>query len=373
MPDRDFIVTPPPSPITVALEPAHNALNSLLLLKSEEPPSGVGEWVMRTVEALTPEERDRNRLVMLGLHFATMTEQSWASLPAYTDHLAAMDPAALRDKLMHTYARIPLLKDGEDRWWMEDPVPLDLGTVLESVDSYLAFLHARFACEGLDEELEAQAYALVIDPRRMQETIVSHLRHMWTEHLANEWQRVRPMLEDSVRAFQELDLASMDKTKAVRVVTGQDLDEHWQHKVGKLDRLIFVPSAHVGPYLGKYTEGTGTMRVFFGARLPEGTTVRAPDLSRNEILVRLSALADNNRLRILELIAERGEQCSQEVIDALELSQSAASRHLKQLTATGYLVERRRDGAKCFRLNPERIQGTLQAISNHLGSGAMDD
>lgn len=373
MPDRDFIVTPPPSPITVALEPAHNALNSLLLLKEEEPPSGVGEWVLRTAEILTPEEYDRNLLVMIGLHFATMTEQSWPSLTAYVDHLAAMDPVALRDKLMRTYARIPLHKEGETRWWMEHPAPLDLEAVLESVDSYLDFLHARFTCKSLNDELEARAYALVIDPPRMQETIVSHLRTMWTTHLAQEWQRVRPMLEDSVRAFQELDLASMDRIEAARVITGQEMDEHWMCKGGKPDRMIFSPSAHVGPYLGRYTEGTGTMRFFFGARLPEGTTVHAPDLSRNEILVRLSALADSNRLRIIELLAERGEQCSQEVIDALGLSQSAASRHLKQLTATGYLVERRREGSKCFRLNPERVQATLQAISNHLGSGAMDD
>ena len=32
MPGQDFIVTPDTAPITVALEPAHNALYSLLLL-----------------------------------------------------------------------------------------------------------------------------------------------------------------------------------------------------------------------------------------------------------------------------------------------------------------------------------------------------
>ena len=372
MPDRDFIVTPPPSPITVALEPAHNALNSLLLLKAE-PPSGMGEWVVRTVEALTPEERERNRLVMIGLHFATMPLQSWPSLPAYVEHLQAMDPGALRDKLLHAYARIPLLEESERVWWVDQPAFLDLQAVLESVDSYLAFLRARFPPPAVDEELESRAYALVLDPPRLQETIVSHLRAMWTTYLAEEWQHVRPMLSDSVRAFQELDLGSMGKAESVALITGQDLDECCLHGVGELDRLIFVPSAHVGPYLGKFYGGAKTLWIFFGARLPEGTTVQAPDLSRNEILVRLSALADDNRLRILKLISERGEQCSQEVIDALELSQSAASRHLKQLTATGYLVERRREGAKCFRLNPKRIQATLQAISNYIGSGAMDD
>jgi DNA-binding transcriptional ArsR family regulator len=106
--------------------------------------------------------------------------------------------------------------------------------------------------------------------------------------------------------------------------------------------------------------------VLFGARLPEGTQFQAPDLSRTEIVVRLSALADDNRLQILKLILEQGELSSQEIMASLEFSQSAASRHLKQLSATGYLSERRCNGAKCYQLNPERIENTLQAVSNFL-------
>ena len=93
----------------------------------------------------------------------------------------------------------------------------------------------------------------------------------------------------------------------------------------------------------------------------------SPHLRRRaEILVRLNALADNNRLRILKRISELGEQSSLEVIEDLGLSQSTVSRHLKQLTATGYLVERRCNGAKCYKLNPERIKVTLEALSAYL-------
>jgi DNA-binding transcriptional ArsR family regulator len=89
-------------------------------------------------------------------------------------------------------------------------------------------------------------------------------------------------------------------------------------------------------------------------------------LSRNEILVRLGALADDNRLRILKFISDSGEQRSQDIIKALEMSQSAASRHLTQLSATGYLFERRCEGAKCYQLNPERVAETLQALAHFL-------
>jgi ArsR family transcriptional regulator len=108
------------------------------------------------------------------------------------------------------------------------------------------------------------------------------------------------------------------------------------------------------------------MGLVFGARLPEGALIDAPDLSRAEMLVRLNALADDTRLRILKLVADQGEQRSQDIMNRLELSQSASSRHLKQLSATGYLNERRCEGAKCYSLNPERLEDTLCAIRNFL-------
>ena len=106
--------------------------------------------------------------------------------------------------------------------------------------------------------------------------------------------------------------------------------------------------------------------VFFGARVPEGVRFHAPDLSRTEIVVRLNALADDSRLRILRLISEQGEQRSQDIISTLDFSQSAASRHLKQLSATGLVSERRCNGSKCYALNTERVENTLQAISAFL-------
>ena len=66
------------------------------------------------------------------------------------------------------------------------------------------------------------------------------------------------------------------------------------------------------------------------------------------------------------MISDQGEQRSQDIMQSLDLSQSAASRHLKQLSATGYLFERRFRGAKYYKLNSERIQNTLEAISTFL-------
>jgi predicted transcriptional regulator len=94
--------------------------------------------------------------------------------------------------------------------------------------------------------------------------------------------------------------------------------------------------------------------------------VNAPDLSRSELLVRLTALADDVRLRMLQLLKEEGQLCSQDVQQRLGLSQSAGSRQLKQLSATGYVEERWVEGQKCYQLNEERIEDTLQALAHFL-------
>jgi DNA-binding transcriptional ArsR family regulator len=189
---------------------------------------------------------------------------------------------------------------------------------------------------------------------------------MWEEHLAVEWGRVLPMLQDSVRAFQQVDLSRMDRREAVQWVSGQDLEgAKWDKVFERAERIILAPSAHVGPYIGKFWE-SGTFWVLFGARLPAGSQVHAPDLSRAEIVVRLGALADDNRLRILQAVSEASELSSQQIMADLGLSQSATSRHLKQLSATGYLSVRRCNGAKCYRLEPERLEDTLQAVSSFL-------
>jgi ArsR family transcriptional regulator len=352
--------------VRVGLEPVYNAFNSLALLYKAEHISGLDEWVTRSAAALTPKERETHRLVFHGLHYAARPDGEWPSFPAYVDHLASMEPNALLDKMLQLYARVQPEKGVYCPTMQDEPVPVDFEAVLANPEAYVRFLIERFGTEIVDPDLERRAYAYVLDPPAMQALIVSYLRELWHTHLAPEWARVRPMLEDAVTAFQQLDLAGKSDFEAARLITGQELDEEkWGPALARAKQIVFVPSAHVGPYLQQFC-ARDTLRILFGARLPEGVAFSAPDLSRAEILVRVNALADNNRLRILKLISERGEQSSLDVIADLQLSQSTVSRHLKQLTATGYLVERRCNGAKCYKLNPERIQATLQALSAYL-------
>jgi len=194
--------------------------------------------------------------------------------------------------------------------------------------------------------------------------IVSHLRMMWNEVLKDEWERVLPLVNESVEAFAQVDLAGMTDDEVMRFVTGQE-HEKWTELIESVDSVVFVPSAHMGPYLGAF-HSDDVAWINFGARQPQGVLHGITDLSRAELLVWLSALSDDTRLRILGLIRERGELCAQEIIDILALTQSTCSRHLRQLTASGYLQERRQEIGKCYNLNLERFADTARAIESYI-------
>ena len=358
--ETDYLLAPSKANISVALEPVPNTLNSFYILTLIEELSGLGEWVTRTAAALPPERLHINRLVFIGMYFVLQPEQRWPSFPAYLDHLAALPAEALPERLIKNY-----LAHTE----VAGPAPT-MAEVLASADAYLAFLRQRFPPEAIDAAIETETYHLLLEPRRMQELIVSHLREMW-RIFAPEWERVKPMLQESVNAFQQFDLGRMTIPEAGRLITGQDLSGKWEKLIATAEQVIFVPSAHIGPYLFKFLNSK-MLWILFGARLPAGARPGSAALNRSELLVRLGALNDDTRLQILWLLSQKDELCAQDIMTRLDLSQSAVSRHLRQLSATGYLIERRRSGEKCYTVNHSRIRETFGALEQFLSQSLRD-
>jgi ArsR family transcriptional regulator len=224
----------------------------------------------------------------------------------------------------------------------------------------------RFGDEYVDVKLEKQAYDYVIDPPAMKDFLVGHMTWLWKTHFETEWKRVEPMLLESVRSFKATDLTSMSRAEAANFVTGQDVSNaKWCQKMDDVESVVFIPNPHIGPYVHTHAINN-TLQVFFGARQPEGTANRIPELDRAEIVARLSALADDTRLHILQLVNERGEIRVQDILEVINLSQPSVSRYLTQLTASGYLQERRESGAKVYSLNIDRIDKTLKAVNAFL-------
>jgi DNA-binding transcriptional ArsR family regulator len=344
----------------VRLEPALNAFGSMLLVAKAEDEPGFHEWITKTRSQMSPEERFRHKLVMIGFHYAILPQVPGMTFEAYLEDLEATPPSKFRDRLLKAYAETCYTEKGKDQ-------PVEWDEILSSARNYIEFLRSRFGDDGVDEDVETRAHEYVIDPAALKQLITGHIRWFWKNHLQAEWNRVRSMLEESAKAFNQVDYGDMTHMEIIEFVTGKDVsseakwESKWGKEVLKTDELIFVPNAHIGPYM-RADKIQDTFYIYFGAHLPEGSDIRVPELDRAEIVSRISALADDTRLQILQMIAEQGEMRSQEIMEAINLSQPSVSRYLSQLTAAGYLQERRANGAKAYILNRDRIEKTLKAV-----------
>jgi DNA-binding transcriptional ArsR family regulator len=344
-----------PATMTVALQPARNVFASMVFLCKDEDWPGISHWIHESRQALTPEQRFQHTLVVIGFYHAIAPDDANISFPELINRLAAAEPQALRQKMLNAYAQM-----GADHGLSAE---VDWDTALVSAESYIKFLKDRFGEKSVDEEIETRAYQYVMDPPAMKSLIVDHLQKIWSETFEAEWKRVESILRESVKAFQASDFAKMDRFEAARFITGQDLDEEkWKPALERADRIAFIPNAHIGPYVSRLPDENDLV-ILFGARQPENAAVRIPELDRADIASRLAALADDTRLQILQMIRERGELRAQDIMEITGLSQPSVSRYLGQLTATGYLQERRVNGAKAYTLNSDRIARTLKSVS----------
>jgi DNA-binding transcriptional ArsR family regulator len=360
---RDYVLAPQVVQVEFALAPACNMLESMGLLTEIERLSGLSDWVIQTAAKLSPEMLWRTRLVsdaFFSIFFHCSSPADYDDFSHYLSDLAARSPFELTESLWEKFATAPTTYP--ECWKQDKPAPIR-EELMHSREVFVDFMNIIH--EHQDDALWSEAYDLLQDPPRLLAFIVEHVQMMYDEYLKPEWDRILPMLQESVAAFQKLDYSNLTVYEAIRAVTGRDMSSKNDIKILDVERMVFVPGAHIGPYVGKFVRDN-TLYVLFGARLPRGVHSPSSDLSRAELLIRLNALADDSRLRILELLTHHDELCAQDIIELLGLSQPTVSRHLSQLSATGYITERRREISKCYSLNTDRVMDTLRSLTNFL-------
>jgi biotin operon repressor len=129
----------------------------------------------------------------------------------------------------------------------------------------------------------------------------------------------------------------------------------------EIARIIFLPNCYVGPYVA-YTRSAENLYLFYNCRSTPAseTTVEVASLYPP-----LKALADETRLQILTLLQGR-ELYAQEIVEQLDISQPAVSRHLNLLTAADVLQVRREGNARYYSIDSEtlkRLANALRALS----------
>ena len=90
--------------------------------------------------------------------------------------------------------------------------------------------------------------------------------------------------------------------------------------------------------------------------------------SDEHLAAQLKALAHPARLRILELLAQRGECVCGEIVDVLPLAQSTVSQHLKILKAAGFLVGTIDGPRSCYCLDGKVLTAFRRAFGARLGA-----
>jgi ArsR family transcriptional regulator len=92
----------------------------------------------------------------------------------------------------------------------------------------------------------------------------------------------------------------------------------------------------------------------------------APGLSDDQAVAtarRFKALADPHRVKIVNLLATRGEPvCVCEFTEPLGLSQPTVSHHLKKLTDAGLLTRQQRGTWAYYALRPDALRGLAAAL-----------
>jgi DNA-binding transcriptional ArsR family regulator len=343
----DVVLAPQTITVRVVVDPARALINSLGLLNMIDTRSGLGDWIVQTAAAMSPELRRDNEIAGQLFDLIDLDDDPM-EFPALIKRIEQQDMAEAIKKLVQHIA---------------EKENIDPDQILKTKESYVELINSFFVNKGEDcnREMIAAAYDYMIDPEAARTFLIQHLKMMWSKYLEAEWNRVRPVLSETAAVFDQLDLSDLTPLEAIQAVTGRDMTAFW--KDDETEELIFVPSTHTGPYMSQW--GMDEKRrtfIIYGARVPEGVETTSTELSLRDLLVQFTALADDSRLRILSLLTHNRELSSQDFQQMLDLSQSAASRHLRQLVATGYLNERRRDLNKVFSLNPQRVQETAAAM-----------
>lgn len=355
MADFSFVPDTRTTPITVDSALVYNQLCSLCLL-TQQHLDHISPWVDRTLGQITERERALAELACGAAMFVAPTGAR--TIEELIGGLRSLEPGVV-------VARMTGMMLTKARNEFDDEELPDAARLTTDRDTFVAlFNRLRTAHDKEFDPLQAEdEFEKLQRPAEYRDRLAYAVEHLWTTYLREEWPNVEPTIRAAVSAFRSVRIPGSNMEERLRYVTGRDsIPDDFVDSATRADEVIYIPSVHIGPYMILF-EYDGRRAVIVGpVRNPEGSTVHTPTLDRSELLMRLDALSDGTRLAMLALAAEQGEITTQDTMDALELSQSSASRHLTQLAATGLLTVDASERTKRYRVNPRRIETVCDGL-----------
>jgi DNA-binding transcriptional ArsR family regulator len=215
---------------------------------------------------------------------------------------------------------------------------------------------------------------LLDDPRAFAHEFALFIEDYWESAFEAEWERIDALLSASIAEAGRLlaglgiwsvlgRLPSHCRPDPDRQVLEIDLPHEHTVVVSADNPLVLSPSVFVWPHLLVNCDGPWpTALVYAAPSLARDADVRIPPAELTRIL---RALADDTRLRVLKLIAER-PRTTQELAPLVGLSMSGVSKSIRLLSSAGLVTARREGYYVVYRLAPDRIAALTSAIAQFL-------
>ncbi len=354
---------------TVVVEQIYNALTAMSLLTTPNLDAEAEPWIAALSAKLTPAQQATNRLIFEWFGNGLIPRANQNNLGNLLTAIESESPSKLRDRILQSWL---------DRVPATDETPR---SILADQQRFFAFAEVAFAenpsnGSELDREELAEVQELLTNPNAMQELIVTHLRTLWADHFADEWAKKAAMMRYCTEELNARDWPTESAMAALQAFIRTAIPADITAQLTGVRQINVVPSPFVQLQAARFDQqqvadqqsihAQSTLWLFMQAdfwQLP----MRTEPIKRSEVKGPASALADETRLQILEMLAAHEELRAQEIIARLESSQSTVSRHLKQLNSAQFITEKRAgDANKIYRLNRARVGEFSHALSKLL-------
>jgi hypothetical protein len=201
--------------------------------------------------------------------------------------------------------------------------------------------------------------ALLRNGQDLKTRLLAALNRFWHEIYAAEFQTTQPLMARSVLHHRAQHHGPVF-AETFAAITGRLMPEGIVSLLPEITKITFIPSCYVGPYVA-YAHYDDHLILFYNCR----STPSSPAVVDGAALYPpLKALADETRLQILALLLGR-ELYAQEIVDHLDISQPAVSRHLNLMAAAGVLQIRREGNAKYYAIDGETMVRLADALRTY--------
>jgi DNA-binding transcriptional ArsR family regulator len=203
---------------------------------------------------------------------------------------------------------------------------------------------------------------LVRDGEELKSWWLSALDRFWNDVYCDEFEATRPLMARST-AFQRSRPQPSSFEDLFVAVTGRLAPEGIAQVLPTVEKVTFVPSCYVGPYVA-YTHFDRQLILYYNCRAAPTDAARAGSEGTTALYPPIKALADETRIEILNLLRDR-ELYAQEIVEHLGISQPAVSRHLTLMAAAGVLRVRREGNAKYYALDRETLRKVAESLLSY--------